>query len=404
MVQPTDIFFYLNNASFRRWILHNDAEGERYWLQWLQTHPEAKPHLLQARQVLQYFQKENELAHLDDVVDKVEVWEKIQATIKYLEQEQPVAPVRRMSNTKRYFKYAAVFTGIMLCAAVSWFIFRPAPKNTTDVVSVIKPGGNHAFIKLPNNKTIFLDSVTDGVLYQSADGASVIKKSESIYITASAAGKAGNGAYTLYTPKGGRYHIVLPDSSQVWMNALSSVTVPENFTGSARQISMWGECYFDISHVAGQVFLVHNPTNTIRVLGTAFNVMAYDKNDVRISLVRGKIKILQKNKNKELSPGQRAVCNVLSNNIQVDADEENIEPETAWKDGFFDFKQQTIQEVMNRLSKWYRFEVVYEGNIQEKFYGRIPMNVTLDKVLKILELTGSVSFKITDNKVTVYNK
>lgn len=401
-LSPSDVMYYLHQPSFKRWVLYGDTEGEAYWLQWLQLNPQYRETLFQAKELLQAMHSENKTQDADTLADRIEVWDKIQATVKYLEQDNTPIPTLQKRKWRRYLPYAAACIVMVLGLAVWQYLPHEKSYNIAAAKNIL-PGGEHAILKLPDGRQISLDTAKDGILLAEGSKKILTKNSNSLYFY-SGATNITETDFTLSTPKGGRYHVVLADGSQVWMNAASSIHIPQNFSEKNRRVSMQGECYFDVMHMPQHPFSVQNPANTIQVLGTAFNVTAYEKQSAKIALVRGKINIVTPNKKTRILPGQTAVCNPEKSQIDIDANEANIEPATAWKDGYFSFKNENIQQVMDRLSKWYKIEVEYVEPIEDKFFGRIPMSEPLDKVLQILQLAGNVQFKINGNKISIYKQ
>jgi ferric-dicitrate binding protein FerR (iron transport regulator) len=205
---------------------------------------------------------------------------------------------------------------------------------------------------------------------------------------------------TILTPRGGQYRIVLPDGSRVWLNAASSVRFPTAFTGKRREVEVTGEVYFEIAANATQPFIVKARDMEVAVLGTHFNIMAYeDEEDVRTTLLEGAVNVSRHNVSKVLRPGQQAVLE-LSNN-QMGIVTADIDQVMAWKEGRFEFSG-NISGIMRQVARWYDVEVEYKGDFTGKdFGGAISRDADIRKVLKMLEMTGSIHFEITDKKVTV---
>ncbi|GGN07138.1 iron dicitrate transporter FecR [Dyadobacter beijingensis] len=254
----------------------------------------------------------------------------------------------------------------------------------------LPPGGNKATLTLGDGSSIVLDGAENGSL-ASEGGTNVIKskKGELVY---SSSGKSGLAAVfnTVATPKGGQYHIVLPDGSKAWLNAVSSLRFPTAFRGKERKVEITGEVYFEVAHNAKMPFIVTTAHAQVRVLGTHFNVMAYpDENVLKTTLLEGSVQVSNSaGKSAMLSPGQQARIKSLSGQIGI-ADNIDIEKEMAWKNGYFQFQDDNLEQVMRQISRWYDVEVVYEGMPgKETFTGRLPRNANVSKVFKILSLSG----------------
>ncbi|MDO8994551.1 MAG: DUF4974 domain-containing protein, partial [Daejeonella sp.] len=207
---------------------------------------------------------------------------------------------------------------------------------------------------------------------------------------------------TLSTPMGGQYQLSLPDGSRVWLNSGSSIRFPTAFIGKERIIELKGEAFFDIRENKKMPFIVRtNNSMDIRVLGTQFNVMAYDdEKNINTTLLEGSVQILKESGTAFLEPGQAAILNKGTGKIKVAA--ADIEEAVAWKNGFFIFSNENIESIMRKVSRWYNVEVDYQGNLSNKdFVGTISRDKNISEILKMLELTGAVHFRIEGRRITV---
>jgi len=210
---------------------------------------------------------------------------------------------------------------------------------------------------------------------------------------------------TMATPNGGKYEMGLPDGSKVWLNAASSITYPTVFTGAERRVKITGEVYFEIVHNAimpfrAEVAAGKDKQTTVEVLGTHFNVNAYPGEDgIKTTLLQGAVKIISGPVTRELQPGQQAHVSATGQvNVVNDVD---LEETMSWKNGMFYFKNAGIKTIMRQVERWYDVDVVYEGDIADRFVADISYEVPVSVLLKIMELTGRVHFKIDGRKITV---
>jgi ferric-dicitrate binding protein FerR (iron transport regulator) len=202
----------------------------------------------------------------------------------------------------------------------------------------------------------------------------------------------------LTTAYGETYAMVLADGSRVWLNAGASIKYPVAFAGNERKVTVTGEVYFEVAKDKSKPFTVHVLGQTgnemdVQVLGTHFNINAYnDETNIRTTLIEGAVKIRQGDKETLLSPGQQAQVTNGVTNVVPDA---NISAVTAWKNGRFYFDRNDITIVMRQLAKWYNVEIFYEGaKPTTKFIGEMERNLTLSQVLRGLEYTTGVHFRI----------
>jgi len=323
-----------------------------------------------------------------------------------VESEKEVAKVIPLyKSTWRRLAIAAA--GIIFIAAGAYFLFNMKPdealvaKNSIEKED-ITPGGNRAILTLGNGKQIILDSTLQGTIALQGN-ATITKNNEGQIVYDASKGNAGAEILynTVSTPVGGIFKVVLPDGSNVWLNAGSSVYFPTSFTGNERKVTITGEAYFEIAKNEAQPFKISvNNKEEIQVIGTHFNVMSYENEpDTRITLLEGAIRISKENKKIVLKPGQQAISG--KGYIQK-TNELNTIHEVEWTNGLFDFQDDNLPYIMRQLSRWYNIDVVYSGNVPQGHYvGSIRKQSGIREVLKMLELAGDVSFSIVGKQIVV---
>ena len=305
-------------------------------------------------------------------------------------------PVKRL-HLIRYISIAASF--LLFCGIGYYFYQQQAEKPV--VSAKIMPGGNKAILTLGNGKTIVLDTVRNGQL--AVQGSAMISKTAAGHIIYSSGSATSEQVVynTVSTPNGGLYNLTLSDGSVVWLNAASSVRYPTIFTGSERVVEITGEAYFEVAQNQEKPFKVISRGQTVEVLGTQFNINSYaDEVNVLTTLIAGSVKIHAHSFEsiKYLKPGQQSVLTERALSVSGASTEKAI----AWKNGYFSFNNDDIRSVMRKLSRWYDFDVVYEGNVSsEEYTGSISRYKSIDQVLTMLEYGNSVHFKIEGRKITV---
>jgi ferric-dicitrate binding protein FerR (iron transport regulator) len=290
--------------------------------------------------------------------------------------------------------------------------------NETRPIDVPAPNGNNAILTLADGSTVVLDSVKNGELARQGD-AQVSKANAGRLVynalpagNVGAGGIAGDGALpgnmvynTVSTRRGGQFQIVLPDGSKVWLNTVSSLRFPTAFMGAERVVELKGEAYFEVAKNAAQPFVVHvsaaeDKGMDVRVLGTQFNVMAYDNEaEIRTTLLEGAVKVMKGDKSRVLAPGQQAKLD-KQGGLTLDANAD-VELAMAWKNGFTSFKSADIRSIMRQVERWYDIDVVYEGDVPERtFSGGISRDANLSELIRLLEVS-KIHFKIEGRKLTV---
>ena len=207
---------------------------------------------------------------------------------------------------------------------------------------------------------------------------------------------------TLVIPVGGLYELELSDGTRVWLNSVSQLRYPVQFTGKERKVYLSGEAYFDVKTDSLRPFVVESEGMDVRVYGTEFNVTAYQDEKLRTTLVQGKVGIkVDGEKELLLRPGQMAEYDAQTKHLEVQ--EVNTYLYTAWIEGTFAFKDETIEEIMGRLSRWYDLNVFYANEeVKKQLYdGIIPQVKDFEDVLRMIEGTATIHFEIKGNTVIV---
>jgi len=273
------------------------------------------------------------------------------------------------------------------------FAQTPAPKQPHDIA----PGKTRATLTLSNGSTIVLDPAANGVLGH--DSGVNITNTDSV-LTYQGSSESKALAYnTLSTAKGEQYSVTLSDGTKVWLNAASVLRFPIQFTGNERKVEVIGEAYFEVARDAARPFHVASGNMNVRVLGTSFNMNAYDNEPMaRTTLLEGSVSI---NDRIRLSPNQQSRVE-KDGSIKVIKDID-VDEAVAWKNGAFSFNNADITTVMRQLERWYDIDVVYEGDKPaDLFYGGISRQSSLMEVLKILQ-ASKVRFRLEGKKLIVFS-
>ncbi|MRG45020.1 DUF4974 domain-containing protein [Chitinophaga sp. SYP-B3965] len=288
-----------------------------------------------------------------------------------------------------------IFAGFYSWRSMSWKEEAAVMTAQNDV----PPGTNKAVLHLADGTVVTLDSAGNQVIQQG--GTTINQQNGQLHYTATDA-NAAVSFNTLSTPRGGQYSVTLPDGSKVWLNAASSLKFPTAFTGTERKVELTGEAYFEIAKNAKRPFKVSlEDKTTIEVLGTHFNVNAYkDESAIATTLLEGAVRLTNGKERITIKPGERAQMQEGGTKFVID--KPDVERVVAWKNGFFQFNGENITIIMKQLSRWYDIEPVYTGNMKMKDYsGYISRNSNISEVLKMLELTNEIDFKVEGRRVTV---
>ncbi|WP_417942232.1 FecR family protein [Flavobacterium sp. RS13.1] len=207
---------------------------------------------------------------------------------------------------------------------------------------------------------------------------------------------------TVLVPYGKQAKLSLADGTQVWLNSGSKLIYPTTFDAETREVFLEGEGIFDVSHNAAKPFFVKAANNySVRVLGTLFNVSCYAK-DAKVStaLLRGKVKVAYTKKvffgtdtiQTILKPGMIAALDKKKETIKAVV--QDVEPLFSWRKGYYEFSQERLSLVLEKLTRYYNVDFVLNKKIStnETYSGAFKLNDDLDKVVETLEATTGFEF------------
>lgn len=357
-------------------------------------------------ELMAWYREHNE-ADVEWLSDNADEEEQVRLRmLNRLEQQISTPAVKR----RRYFIPAAA--AVLLIVAVAGYFTYPRLQRQgqpagTQLVQDVGPGGNKAILTLANGEKVVLEEAGDGTISQ--QGSSAVNKTDSGHVQYDNLSSPGNSTVvynTLSTPFGGQYRLTLQDGTNVWLNAGSSLHFPAAFPQNERKVTLTGEAYFEVAKDRDRPFCVAikagaDTSMNVRVLGTHFNINAYpDEPQHVVTLLEGGVKVNYHEANALLAPGRKAILNVAAGSMQVkDGD---TEAAVAWKNGYFLFDNEKVEDIMRQVSRWYDVEVRYEGDISKKaIAGSLSHSKNVSEVLNMLELTGAVHFKLEGRRITV---
>ena len=209
---------------------------------------------------------------------------------------------------------------------------------------------------------------------------------------------------TMRIPVGGFYQLALSDGSKVWLNSMTEFRFPVAFTGEERKVYLTGEAYFEVAPNSKHPFIVVTEEGMeVKVYGTEFNMNTYQHGVVQTVLVSGKVGIRVNATGKELMLAPRQMAEYSEKTGMVRVEDTDPYRYIAWKDGEFVFERETIEEIMERLGRWYDVKVFYENESlkQKRFTGVISRYEDIEQVLRLIEGPATLRFEVKGNVVTV---
>lgn len=308
---------------------------------------------------------------------------------------------RRM--IRGWMKYAALF--ILFLGIVSlWRVYDNKEKPIVAAVQSdsILPGRLKAELILANGERIVLDSEARskemealGIKLENDTVNGLLK-----YEAGAVDNSIGMKYNTLNVPKGGEYSLILPDGSRVWLNSETTLRFPVQFAGGKRVVYLSGEAYFQVKKNTSAAFHVCTKQQKITVLGTTFNVSAYENDRfTETTLIEGKVAVEGGAERVVMKPSEQYILDKRSGVGEL----KEVETEfyTSWIDGKFYFTSFTFEEIVKKLERWYDFTMIYEEDDirQMRFSGVINKHRPIEEMLRFLEKTTDIHFKISGKNI-----
>lgn len=273
-------------------------------------------------------------------------------------------------------------------------------------VAEIAPGGSKAILVLADGTNVNLDKTADTACL-TIGGAEIARNEGKVTFTGDEG--AGVAAYnTVVVPKGGEYHVVLSDKSEIWLNADSELKFPVSFNGLERRVMLSGEAYFKVARDTAQPFVVETDLGNVRVYGTEFNVKRYaGEKAIKTTLVEGSVGFCKRGGEEEryvrIKPGFQ-VCYERGGEAVVR--EVKVNNEIAWRSKQFRFERCTLDEIMGDVARWYDVDVSFddEGLKDLYFTGTLNRYEEIETLLRFFEAGCDIRFEIKGRSIIVMKK
>jgi ferric-dicitrate binding protein FerR (iron transport regulator) len=332
-------------------------------------------------------------------IEEAMKWMQSVETEKTLQKKKEQIVFNRPKRTIRFWQYA-VAASVIIVAGIFIYKYRDSNNEKKNNVvatnsSDIQPGSDKAILKMGNGKMIVLDNAKPDTSVNEQ-----IKifgqKGEVVYNNDGAIKELEYHELTI--PRKGKYKLSLPDGTTVWLNSESSIKFPTAFVGKERKIFVTGEAFFEVAKNKEKPFIAIAGDISVEALGTQFNVNTYKNEPVgSATLVQGSVLVSSGKNENILKPGQQA--QITTNGFKVvETDATNA---IAWKNDQFKFTNTPIDVIMRQIERWYDAETVWQDKVDFHFNGTIDRSVPVSKLLRYMEKTGQVHFRIEGKKIIV---
>lgn len=333
-------------------------------------------------------------------IDTENIWELTAAGLK--KNVVPEEALTARTNITLWPRIAGVAAAVAVIALCIYFFSMPDRSESSSQIEYakgypdIKPGKNGATITLASGKVIQLSDRQSGVII----GEDRLAYTDGSSIATSAERMLQDERLTATTTKGQTYIFTLPDGTKVWLNADSKISFAQQFINKTREVILEGEAYFEVAKDKRHPFMVSTKGQQIEVLGTHFNVNSYrDEPGTVTTLLEGSVKVKAGNQQKIIRPGEQ----VLSRSGGMTVREIDVDNILDWKNGDFNLNHIDFKTAMRKIARWYDMDIIYDETVPDNMEsgGWISRDKPLSAVLKSIEASGLVKFKVEGRKIYV---
>jgi ferric-dicitrate binding protein FerR (iron transport regulator) len=355
------------------------------------------------KHLLKNLQNEKHLAKRREIIARINLdneWCRFQSATK---EESKT----RKLIWKEILKYAAIIVLPLLLGTYLIFHVDTPSEFVADIPIEIQPGVKKAQLVLSNGEKIEL-SGDDLDLSNQEIGVKIENKNKALNYATVEKQKGKLRYNLLLIGRGEEYHLTLADGTKVWLNSESQLKYPTQFADNIREVELEGEGYFEVVKNTKAPFIVKTMQMNVEVLGTSFNLSAYQNEEkVKATLVEGSVKVVANygtEKPRIIKPDVQAIFDINTNKIklkQVDA-----QVYGRWREGVFAFNEDNLEEIMRRLARWYNIRVFYQDNDVRnyQFSGKLPRFKTCNELLEMIEKTTNVKFQIKDEENVIISR
>ena len=353
---------------------------------------------------------------LEESSENREIYHRVQGRVNREERQRIIRKLNKRAawervdrNTKKYrhpilrrcMKYAATIVLPLFMVGVGFYLIRDK-EEIHPVAEMVKisPGVTKAELVLADGHKVVLGTETIDSLV-SEEGVNIVKDGNGVSYLGNK--EEGDLAYNIMrVPRGGEFKVRLQDGTLVYMNSETELKYPVRFVGKERRVYLSGEAYFEVQRDTTKPFIVVMNGNEVRVLGTEFNVRSYEDEKCQFTtLVAGKV-LLTTHDHRciELLPNEQGIVDPQGD---IRKEQVDVALYTAWKDGNFVFRKQSLEHIMEIVERWYDLKVTFEDEWckQVSFSGNVERYDDFGKLAEMLEATGSVKFRIKNNEIYV---
>lgn len=302
-------------------------------------------------------------------------------------------------------RLSGIAAGILLLlgAGTGLYLFsnQNGTENLVTTETDIQPGSSHAILHLSSGEKINLQAHNQQL--QEKDGTMIqVSENGSMNYNNSAGATASEKLFNrLEIPRGGEFKLTLADGTEVWLNSETELQYPTTFSAKERIVKLKGEAYFKVAKNARSPFIVMVNDMQVKVYGTQFNISTQNQGKIETVLVNGSVGITYEGKEILLTPSQKAELSEKTRQISVE--NVNVLPYIAWKEGNFMFHNESLESIMEKLSRWYDIQVFYTNEEIKtvRLSGILERYKEVNELFHHFEKISSAKFIVKGNTVTI---
>ena len=389
----------LENQEFVIKVINIQTKEE--WDQFLQSNISAKDNIIRARKIIQLFKTyEGKLSE----ERKFNLWKNISNYNKTSSRKFIISPINP------FLKIAASILIVIAIGSTIYFGINRTEEIFEFSESVgIDRNSESSFLRLSNGTKVNLpDEESEIVVLKNQDAILVNQDSVVANIPVNSQDAKQVALNEVTVPFGKKSTLVLADGTKVWLNAGSRFAFPQKFEGNRREVHLDGEAYFEVTKNKNQPFIVSTRNIDVEVLGTKFNLSAYQSDNFSEALLlEGAVKVQDKGKlfndKLELKPNQKATY-FADNKKLIRTDAPDAEMKISWINGWYQFSNKNLITVLDKLERYYNIRFIHDPTLESKAFpisGKLDLKGSINEVMAVLSKVAKINYQITDNEIII---
>lgn len=379
----------------------NNILTNEEWDQFLQSNISAKDNIIRARKIIQLFKTYEGKLSEDR---KFNLWKNISIYNK--------TPARKfiISQINPFIKIAAsILVVIALGSTVYWGLNYTKEAYEFTESNGIDRNSENSFLRLSNGTKVNLTDEKSEIVVLKNQDAILINKDSVVENTPVKSQDVKQVALNeVAVPFGKKTILVLADGTKVWLNAGSRFAFPQKFEGNRREVHLDGEAYFEVTKNKNQPFIVSTRNIDVEVLGTKFNLSAYQSDNFSETvLLEGAVKVQDNGKlfnaKLELKPNQKATY-YTDNKELIRSEATDAKMQISWINGWYQFSNQNLITVLDKLERYYNIRFIHDATLESNAFpisGKLDLKGSINEVMTVLSKVAKINYQITDNEIII---